>query len=141
MKKPVRSVWAIFAVLCAVVAIAIVVKALQPQEIIPWRNDFVAATEESHRVGKPVFAYFTAIWCGPCQSMKHTTWAHPIVEEALRGYVPVKIDLDHNPDLAEKYNVRAVPAFAVLGDDGKALKQTDGALSPEEMVTWIKEGK
>ena len=141
MSQPLRPVWGIFLILCAVVAVATVSKALRPKEIVPWRTDFDAATAEARRDGKPVFAYFTAAWCGPCQSLKHTTWADKDVEGALRAYVPVKIDVDRNPELAQKYGVRAVPTFALLGDDGRPLRQTDGALPPEDMLMWLRPQK
>ena len=139
MSQSLRPVRTLFIALCAVVAVAIVVKALQPKEIVPWRTDFAAATEEARRARKPVFAYFTAVWCGPCQTMAHTTWADKDVDAALRDYVPVKIDIDQHPDLADKYSVRAVPTFAVLADDGHALRQTDGAMPPADMLAWLRQ--
>jgi thiol:disulfide interchange protein len=138
MNKPLRPVWGIFLILCAVVAIALVAKAMRADEIVPWRTDFAAASKEAQSSGKPVFAYFTATWCGPCQSLKHTTWADKNVEAALRNYVPVKIDIDREPELARKYLVRAVPTFAVLGEDGSAVRQVDGALPPADFLSWIK---
>ena len=111
---------------------------MRPNEIVPWRNDFAAATAEARKDGKPVFAYFTATWCGPCQNLKHTTWADKEVDAALRGYVPVKVDIDRSPELAQKYGVRAVPTFAVLGDDGEAVRQADGALPPQDFLRWLK---
>jgi hypothetical protein len=106
MNKSLRQVWGIFAALCVVVAVALVSKALRPKEIIPWRDDFAAATAEARRDNKPVFAYFTASWCGPCQKLKSTTWADKDVDAALRDYVPARIDIDRNPDLADKYGVQ-----------------------------------
>ena len=138
MNKPLKPVWGIFAVLCAVVAISVVTKALRPKEVVPWRDDFAAATDEARRGGKPVFAYFTAVWCGPCQSLKHTTWADKGVEAALRDYVPVKVDVDKHPELARRYNIDGVPAFAVLRDDGQPARQTVGALPPAQFLTWLK---
>ena len=138
MSRTLRPVWGIFAILCAVVAIALIAKALRPKEIIPWRTDFAAATEEARRENKPVFAYFTAVWCGPCQTLRHTTWADKDVDAALRGYVPVKVDIDRSPDLAEKYRVSGVPTFAVLRNDGQVSKQVDGALPPEDFLRWLR---
>jgi hypothetical protein len=138
MNKPLRPVWGIFLILCAVVALSLVMKAMRADEIIPWRTDFVAASQEARTSGKPVFAYFTATWCGPCQSLKHTTWADKGVDAALRDYVPVKIDIDREPDLARKYQVRAVPSFAVLGDDGTSVRQVEGALPPQDFLAWLK---
>jgi thioredoxin-like negative regulator of GroEL len=138
MSQSLRPVRTIFIALCAVVAVSVIVKALRPKEIVPWRTDFAAASEEGRRERKPVFAYFTAVWCGPCQTMVHTTWADKDVEAALRDYVPVKVDIDQHPDLADRYAVRAVPTFAVLADDGHALRQTDGALPPADMLAWLR---
>jgi thioredoxin-like negative regulator of GroEL len=138
MSPSLRPVRTLFLALCAVVAVSVIVKALRPKEIVPWRTDFTAATEEGRRDHKPVFAYFTAVWCGPCQTMTHTTWADKDVEAALREFVPLKIDIDQHPDLADKYSVRAVPTFAVLADDGHALRQTDGAMPPADMRAWLR---
>jgi thiol:disulfide interchange protein len=130
MNKSLRQVWGIFAALCVVVAVALVSKALRPKEIIPWRDDFAAATAEARRDNKPVFAYFTASWCGPCQKLKSTTWADKDVDAALRDYVPARIDIDRNPDLADKYGVRAVPTFVVMGADGAAKTSSRCAEPP-----------
>ena len=138
MNRSLRPVWGVFLVLCVVVAISLTMKALRPKEIVPWRTDFAAATSEARQSGKPVFAYFTAVWCGPCQSLRHTTWADKGVDAALRDYVPVKVDVDRHPDLAGRYGVNGIPAFAVLADDGRPLRQTDGALPPAEFVKWLK---
>ena len=138
MNKSLRPVWGIFFILCAVVAVALLAKALRPKEIIPWRHDFAAATAEAREANKPVFAYFTASWCGPCQSLKHTTWADKDVEAALQDYVPARVDVDRAPELAEKYGVRAVPTFVVMRADGQPTRQTDGALGPAEFLRWLK---
>ena len=138
MNKSLRPVWGIFFILCAVVAVALIAKALRPKEIIPWRDDFAAATAEAREANKPVFAYFTASWCGPCQTLKSTTWADRDVEAALRDYVPARVDVDRHPELADKYGVRAVPTFVVMNADGPPTKQTDGALPPAEFLRWLK---
>jgi thiol:disulfide interchange protein len=138
MSKSLRPVWGIFLVLCAVVGVALLAKALRPKEIVPWRDDFAAAAAEARDSNKPIFAYFTASWCAPCETLKSTTWADRDVEAALRAYVPARIDIDRNTELADKYGVRGVPAFIVMGADGQPTKQTDGALPPAEFLRWLK---
>lgn len=107
------------------------------QEIVPWRTDFVAATEEAAQSNRPVFAYFTADWCGPCQSLKGTTWASEDVKQALSGYVPVKLDIDQHPEIANRFQVRSIPAFIVIDGSGRPSQSTAGALPPEQFISWL----
>jgi hypothetical protein len=137
MNKPLRPVWGIFIVLCAVVGVSMVAKAMRPKEIVPWRTDFAASVEEARRENKPVMAYFTATWCGPCQTLKHTTWADKGVAAALEKFVPVKIDVDRQPELAQKYVTEGIPAFAVIDPDGTPRKAAVGAMPPADFVAWL----
>ena len=138
MNQPLKPVWGLFFILLGVTAVSLLMKATRANEIIPWRASYGTAVEEGRGAGKPVFVYFTASWCGPCQSMKHTTWADKNVEAALRSYVPAKVDIDEHPDLAEKYRIGAVPTFIVLAADGHPLRRTDGALPPDDFLQWLK---
>jgi len=125
--------------MAAVFFVAVILPWLtQPKEVIPWRTDFAAARQEARQANKPVFAYFTASWCGPCQHLKRTLWADPAAEAALRAYVPVKIDIDANPTLAQQYNVDGIPNLMVLNDDGGVRKQWTGALTTEAFSDWLK---
>jgi len=138
MKHTLRPFWAMLIIFGCVVGISAVSKLLRAKEIVPWRDDFDAAREEGRRDNKPVMAYFTADWCGPCQSMKGTTWADASVEAELRGFVPVRIDIDRSPNLAHAYAVQSIPTMIVLDGEGRVLKSTSGALPPEEFLAWLK---
>lgn len=108
-----------------------------PKEIIPWRNDISLAKAESQNSNKPLFLYFTAKWCGPCQELKTTTWADPKVKDALSRYIAVKIDIDEQPDFARKYVKDAIPTFAVVSSDGNVIRHNEGALDPEGFLAWL----
>ena len=66
--------------------------------------------------------HFTATWCQP---RKHLT---PVIDQ-LRGENPSvayqKIDIDNNPDAAQKYGVRAVPTI-IFEKDGRVVQQVVG---------------
>jgi thioredoxin-like negative regulator of GroEL len=138
MNQAMKPVWLIFAVLVAVAGVSLLVRASRPDEIVPWRAGYSAALEEARASNKPPLVYFTASWCGPCQSLKHTTWADKAVEAALRDYVPVKVDIDEHPDLAQSFKIDGVPTFVVLDRDGHSIKRVVGALPPREFLEWLK---
>ena len=72
---------------------------------------------------KPVLVDFWATWCGPCQMMG------PIVEELskeMEGKVKIgKIEIDSNPETAEKYEIMSVPSLKVF-KGGKVVKEFTG---------------
>ena len=60
---------------------------------------------------KPVLVDFWATWCGPCQMQA------PILEELVKerdDVIIAKVDVDQNPNLAQKYRVMSIPMLAVF---------------------------
>ena len=60
---------------------------------------------------KPVLVDFWATWCGPCQMQA------PILEELAKerdDVIIAKVDVDQNPNLAQKYRVMSIPMLAVF---------------------------
>ena len=78
---------------------------------------------------------FHAHWCMPCVIMS------PIVDEIskkFRDKLKVgKINIDNNPELAQKYNIRSIPNF-ILFKNGKIIEQFIGSISKEEFEKKIK---
>src|SRR5665213_452715 len=137
MKRTLKPVWMVLAVIVAMIAFVEIPRLWAPKEVVPWRTDLAAARAESARVHKPVMLYFTADWCGYCREMAHTTWADPAVGDALKDYVPVKIDADARQDLADHYGVRGLPSLAVLDENGDAIRFTSGAMSSARLIAWL----
>ena len=108
-----------------------------PIEKIPWRTTLTQAKAESASTHKPVLAYFTASWCGPCQRMKQDTWPDPRVEKALERYIPVKIDVDQHPDLAREFQVDGIPRLQIIAPDGAVGPAHVGLILPDELVNWL----
>lgn len=136
--KPLRG---LVIIILAVAAVVVVSRAMRADERIPWRTDYAAAQAEARQSGKPLFVYFTASWCGPCQSLKHTTWADAGVERALSAYVPVKVDVDEQAELAARFQVQAMPTFLVMKTaDGEPAQRTEGALPPSDFLQWLRGG-
>lgn len=72
---------------------------------------------------KPVFVYFSAVWCPPCRM------AGPIVDELAEEYkgkaVVGKINVDEEQELGSKFGVMSVPTVIVF-KEGKEVDRKIG---------------
>ena len=83
----------------------------------------------------PVLIDFFATWCGPCKTLA------PIlkqVKDELGEQVKIiKIDVDKNQPLAQKYQVLGVPTL-ILFKNGQQLWRQSGVVPSHELVSIVK---
>jgi thioredoxin 1 len=73
---------------------------------------------------KPVIVDYWAEWCGPCRMIA------PVLEEIAAEYAEkidvVKLNVDDNPAIAQRYQILAIPTLNVF-KNGEVVKQIKGA--------------
>lgn len=82
----------------------------------------------------PTLVDFYAEWCGPCKTM------HPILDQ-LKSEVGdrakiLKIDVDKNPSVASKFQVRGVPTLIIFVE-GKIVWRQSGVVSANELKSIL----
>ncbi len=82
--------------------------------------------------------YFTADWCGPCRM------ASPIISDIFDTNDGVKshyslelVNIDQQPELAQKMGIRGVPTFVILDDQGKERARHAGVMPKAKMLEWL----
>lgn len=77
---------------------------------------------------------FWAPWCGPCKIMD------PILEELEKEYEGkveiVKINVDEEPEKAEKHGVMSIPTY-IVEKDGEEVGRLIGARPKADVVKLL----
>jgi thioredoxin 1 len=80
---------------------------------------------------KPVLVDYWAEWCGPCKMVAPVLDA--IAEEHGDKLDIVKLNVDENPMVTQKYNIMNIPTLGVF-KDGEVVKELVGARSKSALL-------
>ncbi len=105
-----------------------------------WSTNLTSALADAASHDRPVLAYFTASWCGPCKLMAQTTLTNTAVLDALARFSRVAVDIDEQPKIAEQHAVQGVPTFLVLTPTGEEVAQIVGYQEPGPFREWLTNG-
>src|SRR6476660_8202625 len=94
----------------------------------------VSFEQEVLKSDTPILVDFWAEWCGPCRMIGPSL--EDISNEMAGKVKVVKLNVDENPQTAEKFGVRSIPTLMIF-KDGKLAAQKVGAASKGDLTRWI----
>lgn len=78
---------------------------------------------------------FWATWCAPCRFLT------PVIEELAKEYAGRisfgKVDVDENPNVSAKFDIRSIPTVMMF-KDGKVADISIGAVPKQMLETKLK---
>jgi thiol-disulfide isomerase/thioredoxin len=108
---------------------------------VQWRAvageaDAQKAFADAKAQNKPVFLYWGAVWCPPCNQVKSTIFTRRDFIEGSKQFLPVYLDGDSPgaQKLASRYKVRGYPTMILFKPDGREITRLPGEVDPQKYL-------
>lgn len=89
---------------------------------VAWTAWSAASFARAASERKPVLLSIAAEWCASCQDMDRGSYGNPSIATTINElFVPIRVDADRQPDIAERYGLGGWPTTAFLDADGLLL--------------------
>jgi thiol-disulfide isomerase/thioredoxin len=100
------------------------------------------AFEEAQARNQPVFLFWTAEWCPPCNQVKSTIFTRPEFVDKSRSFIPVYVDADSPSGqvLGERFKVRGYPTMVLLQPGGTEVTRLAGSVDAGKYMQLLNRG-
>ena len=82
----------------------------------------------------PILVDFWASWCGPCRMIAPVL--EEIAEEQKEAVRIVKVDVDKNPELSNRFGIRNIPTLLFF-KGGELKDQVVGSTSKADLISRL----
>lgn len=111
---------------------------------ISWNTKSVeAAMSLAKKQNKPLFLYWGAVWCPPCNYIKKNIFTTEIFKTEIKNFIPVYLDGDSNEaqTWGDKLKTRGYPTMLILDPSGAEVMRLPVGVSANEYVMMMQESR
>lgn len=109
-----------------------------PTSSLKWGTDLNQATQVAKDTNKKIFVYFSSDWCAYCTEMDEVTFQNPqVIEKLTQNYVLLKVNVDENAELSQKYQAYSLPTIIILDSNSNEINRIIGYQSPQQLLSQI----
>ena len=108
---------------------------------IKWKNNLDSAFAIASKSNKLIMIDFMAEWCPPCKEMDKITFSNTNIIKKSNEFIPVRIDVDKQKDIAEEYNGNArkyggigIPNILFLDKEKNIIRQIVGFHNVDQLM-------
>lgn len=106
--------------------------------LLEWTTDYAEAITQARQAGRPVLVRAGAVWCKWCKELENEL-AAPEVQNELRRWTLIYVDVDRLPREARSLAIGPVPALRVLSSSGRLSASHDGYMEADDLRTWLQD--